>query len=214
MDPQVATSFIPKEALTVERERGSIGLFMLITLFLFVVSLLAAGVVVAYTQVLNKTLADNKAQLEIQKGAFDPATIADLMRLDSRIEQSKQLLSKHVAPSAIFDLLSQDTLINVQFTSFDYKYDDTGAVSITMDGAADSFATIALQSDAFGKSSALKDVIFSKISIDTHGRVNFTVNASVDPSFISYAKQIATQPIQNADTASSTPGPQPLQPIQ
>lgn len=214
MDPQVATSFIPKEALTVERERGSIGLFMLITLFLFVVSLLAAGGVVAYTQVLNKTLADNKAQLEIQKGAFDPATIADLMRLDSRIEQSKQLLSKHVAPSAIFDLLSQDTLINVQFTSFDYKYDDTGAVSITMDGAADSFATIALQSDAFGKSSALKDVIFSKISIDTHGRVNFTVNASVDPSFISYAKQIATQPIQNADTASSTPGPQPLQPIQ
>jgi hypothetical protein len=217
MDPQVATSFIPKQTLTVERDRGSIGLFMLISLFIFVVSIIAAGAVVAYTQVLNKNLADAKKQLDIQKGAFDPSTIQDLLRLDSRIQQGKQLLGKHLAPSAIFDLLSQNTLQNVQFTSLDYKDDDKG-VSLTMDGIADSFSTLALQSDAFGKSASLKDVIFSKIAIDVLGHVAFTLSATVDPGLISYSKQVAggggfsASTTEQTAAVSSAPVPAPTTP--
>jgi hypothetical protein len=194
MDPQVSTSFIPKEALTAEKARtGGVGLFLLISILVFILSIIAAGGAFAYTGILNQKLAAQKSQLDLQKGAFDPATIQDLLRLDSRIQQSQSLLQKHVAPSAVFNFLAQNTLVNVQFTSFDYSLNADGSGTIELDGTADSFSTIALQSDALGQSSSLKDVIFSGITVDPDNRVSFTVSAAVDPSLLSYSKeQLAT----------------------
>ena len=190
MDPQVSTSFIPKAALTAEKARsGGIGLFTLIALLIFILSLIGAGGAFGYTQILNQKLASQKASLALQQGAFDPATIQDLVRLDSRLVQANLLLQKHVAPSAIFNFLAQKTLVNVQFTSFDYALNSDGSAKIELDGITDSFATIALQSDALGQSSMLKDVIFSGITVDQSNRVNFTVSATVDPGLISYSKQ-------------------------
>lgn len=203
MDPNVSTSFIPKEALAAQKVRaGGMGLFFLIALLMFVISLVAAGLAVGYRQYLNKDLADNKAKLELDKGAFDPATINDLVRMDSRLTQAGQLLDKHVAPSGIFDFLAQKTLQNVQFTGFQYTLSNTGTANIELDGVTDSFATIALQSDALGKSTALKDVIFSNITVEENGQVGFTVEATVDPSLISYAKQVATAPAATPQTTT------------
>jgi hypothetical protein len=195
MDPQVNTSFIPKAALTAEKARsGGIGLFLLISILIFILSIIAAGGAFAYTGILNSNLAKNKADLAQQQGAFDPATIQELLKLDSRIEQGKLLLNKHVASSALFNFLSQNTLVNVQFSSFNYLLNADGTATVQLEGSADSFSTIALQSDALGKSSALKDVVFSGIAVDTSNRVTFTVNATVDPSLISYSKQQAVAP--------------------
>ncbi len=197
MDPQVSTSFIPKEALTAQKARtGGVGLFLLISIFIFVLSLVSAGGVFAYTGLLNQQLAKNKADLDIQKGAFDPATIQDLLRLDSRIEQSKAVLAKHVAPSGIFNYLAERTLVRVQFSGFDYNLSADGTASIQLEGTADSFSTIALQSDALGKSSLLKDVIFSGITVGGDGRVSFIVHAIVDPSLLLYSKNQLTAPAQ------------------
>lgn len=190
MDPQISTSFIPKEALTAQKARtGGIGLFFLLSLLVFVISLVSAGGVFAYTQLLNQQLGKNKSQLDLAKGAFEPSTIQNLVRLDSRIEQVKALLNKHVAPSALFNFLAQNTLSNVQFTSLDYALSNDGSATIQLDGTADSFSTIALQSDQMGKATGLKDVIFSGIQVETGNRVSFILHATVDPSLISYAKQ-------------------------
>jgi len=195
MDPQVSTSFIPKQALNAEKARtGGVGLFLLISILIFVLSIIAAGAAFAYTGLLNQRLAGQKASLDLQKGAFDPATIQDLLRLDSRLQQSRALLTKHVAPSAIFNFLAQNTLVNVQFTSFDYALNTDGSANLQLNGTADSFSTIALQSDALGKSSVLKDVIFSGINIGADNRVSFNVSAVVDPSLLSYAKEQAAAP--------------------
>ena len=196
MDPLPPQSFIPKEALTAEKARtGGIGLLLLIVILLFVLSIIAAGGAFAYTQILTKKLADQKSSLDLQKGAFDEATIKDLVRLDSRIEQAKLLLTKHVAPSAVFNFLSDNTLVNVQFTGFDYSLNADGTATIQLDGTADSFSTIALQSDALGKSSLLKDVLFSGITVEANNRISFAVHAVADPGLLSYSKQQAVTPV-------------------
>lgn len=196
MDPQVSTSFIPKEALNAEKARtGGVGLFLLLSLLFFVLSIISAGGAFGYITILNQTLAGQKTSLDLQKGAFDPATIQDLMRLDSRIQQSKILLTKHVAPSAIFNFLSQNTLVNVQLTGFNYLLNADGTATIQLDGTADSFSTIALQSDALGQSSLLKDVIFSGITVDANNRVSFTVTATANPGLLSYSKEQLTAPV-------------------
>lgn len=194
MDPQVSTSFIPKQALAEEKARaGGIGIFMLLALIIFVLSIVAAGGAAAYGYKLNGDLASDKASLATEEGAFDPATIKDLQRMDSRLTQARTLLGNHVAPSGILDFLSQNTLQNVQFTSFQYTLEDDGTVHVQLDGVTDSFATMALQSDALGKSASLRDVIFSNITVEQSGGVAFMVQAVVDPSLISYASMIKNQ---------------------
>lgn len=194
MDPQVQGSFIPKAALTGDAAAGRFGLFFLIALLFFAMSLVAAGAVFAYQNILKKGIGDKSQELVEAQGAFQPSAIEALVRLDARMRQTKSLLQRHVAPSAIFVLLSEATLEKVQFTSFEYALESDGSAKIGLAGIASSFSTVALQSDQFGATKVLKDVIFSAISVESGGRVSFRVDARIDPSLIIYTRSLTTTP--------------------
>jgi len=194
MDTQVPSSFIPKKPLTTMNPRGSaaMGTFVfLIALLVFVASLVSAGAAFAYKGFLTTSLAQKADTLQKAEAAFDPSTIQDLERLDSRINNAEALLQKHTTAYAIFDLLAQQTLANVQFTSFSFDFDTNGNPALSLVGQADGFSTIALQSDQLGASKVLKDVVFSGIVVQSNGRVSFNVKANIDPSLISYSKMLA-----------------------
>jgi len=210
MDPQVGTSFIPKQPLTNTPMRGSgFGLIFLIALLIFIASLVAAGAAFLYQQYLQNAIVSKSHSLALAQGAYDPAVIQDLERLDTRINQAEILLKSHIAASGLFAFLSTQTLQNVYFTAFTYELKPDGSVSLTLQGVADSFSTVALQSDQFGNSKYLKDVIFSSIAVAQNGTVTFGVSATVDPSVVSYVNSLglpaaAASSTQSTD-ASSTP---------
>lgn len=189
------TSFIPKKPLDTPvtyRESGGLGFLFFISLFIFIASAVAAGGVFGYEAYLNKSIDDKKASLQRVRDEFDPEQITQLVRLDSRISTAQTLLSSHVAPSAIFAFLSQQTLEKVQFNSFLYGLNADGSATITLTGVADSFATVALQSDQFSAATQiLKDVVFSNVNNATNA-VNFSVTANITPSFLNYAKNLGT----------------------
>jgi len=191
MDPLVGASFIPKKPLTSDTGRGGgSGLFLFITLFIFVASLFAAVGAFGYTQFLKSSIVSKSESLKKAEGAFEPGTIQDLVRLDARLVQAQNLLGKHVAPSGLFDLLSAVTLERVQFTTFGYVLNPDGSGAVVLSGVADSFSTVALQSDQFGANKLFKDVVFSGITIE-EGRVTFTVNAVADIPVMLYGKQLS-----------------------
>lgn len=190
MDPNVQGSFIPKQALTAQARGSSIGLFLLLALLIFVMSIVAAGAAFGYEYLLNGTITKKDGELRSAEGAFDPAAIQDLMRLDMRLQQAQALLSSHVSPSAVFSFLSTVTLERVQFNSFDLTVSKDGAPALTLSGTADSFSTVALQSDQFGSSKVLRDVIFSGITVNEGGKVAFTVNTTIDPNLILYSNSL------------------------
>ncbi len=98
------------------------------------------------------------------------------------------MLAAHLAPSAIFAFLSEQTLEKVQFKDFTYTIGSVGHdATMQMSGVTDSFATIALQSDRLGGTKVLKNIIFSGISIQEAGKVTFSVTADIDPSLILYS---------------------------
>lgn len=212
MDPQPGGSFIPKKPLVETRRVGG-GLLLSLALLIFLASLGAAGAVFAYQQYLSATIASKDESLKRTEEAFDPDAIDTLVRTNERITQMRALLERHAAPSAIFALLSDLTLVSVRYTSFDYALEG-GVAKISLAGVADSFSSVALQSDQFGASKHLSDVVFSGITINTTGRVDFTVEATVAPSAISYSRQLL-DPSQSLvpenpggvspTTASSTP---------
>ena len=201
MDPSVQGSFIPKQALTAQARGGGVGLLLMLTIVVFVISIAAAGAAFGYRYLLQQQIAGKDVSLQHDEGAFDAAAIQDLVRIDSRLSQAKVLLQKHVSPSAIFAFLSTITLERVQFTNFGFKLLPSGGATVSLGGSADSFSSVALQSDQFGASKVLSDVIVSGISVDAQsGKVNFTVDAKVDANLISYAHNLT----QSQPAASPT----------
>src|SRR3989344_5516120 len=57
MDPVGQGSFIPKQSLTAVDRGGGVGLFLLLSIIIFLMSLIAAGAAFGYQQVLNRTIA-------------------------------------------------------------------------------------------------------------------------------------------------------------
>ena len=212
MDPQAQASFIPKRSLDVSAPRGGGGgLVFLIALLIFVASLVAAGAAFAYTQYLNNAITTKAKSLTLAEGAYDPGSIQDLASLDTRLTQAKILLDKHVAATGLFAFLSTQTLNAVSFSNFSYELNIDGSAKITLQGTADSFATVALQSDQFDGNRLLSDVIFSGITADATGRINFSVSATVDASVLSYSASLANGavpvPVSNTpSTAASSTG--------
>ncbi len=209
MDPQVSASFIPKKPLAESRPRsGMSGLFFLLALLIFIASLIAAGGAFLYGRYLGVSLESKKASLAKYQQAYDLPTIQTLVRFDSRINEAQKVLKNHLAPSAIFTFLAQQTLEKVQFNDFNYTVgtSDHGA-TIQMTGVTDSFATIALQSDQLGSSKALKDIIFSNIAIQDTGKVSFSVSATIDPALILYSNSYDASQLSGlvpVDTGAST----------
>lgn len=208
MDPQPGASFIPKKPLIsgVQRSSGGFGgLLLLVSLVLFIGSIVLAGVVFAYQQYLGGLIASRSNSLTLAQEAYDPAVLQNLIRLDSRIKNAQNVMKSHVAPSAVFTFLENATLQKVRFTSFDYQAGGNGNASLTLAGEAPDFATVALQSDTFGGSRVLKDILFSDLIVSDSGKVGFTVHAAVDPSFILYSNFLAAElaAAQSAPPSSS-----------
>ena len=191
MDPVGQGSFIPKQSLAAASRGGGMGLFFLVSLLIFVMALVSAGAVFTYQQVLGSTITGKDGDLRRAEGAFDAGTIQDLLRTDNRLTQARGLLQRHVAPSAVLYFLSTITLERVQLNSFDMNLKADGGASLSLTGTADSFSSVALQSDQFGSTKVLKDVIVSGVSVSESGKVTFSVNATVDSSLLLYSGNLA-----------------------
>ena len=210
MDQPAPTSFIPKKPLdTGVRSHGGgalSSLAFLLSLLLFVPSLVAAGGAFAYKQYLVSAVAQKTASLQEAEAAFDPTTINQLERLDTRINNAETLLQSHVAPSALFDFLAAQTLPSVQLTSFSYILNTDGTAQLNLTGQGQNFAAVALQSDQFGASTMLKNVAFSNVTLGVGGLVTFSVQATVDPALINYAKNLSSSPADSVIPAPPTTG--------
>ncbi|QQR49924.1 hypothetical protein IPF86_02435 [Candidatus Nomurabacteria bacterium] len=201
MDKEAQTSFIPKKSLSEERIQSSqpVSLTVFIGTIIFFASIAAAAGAYFYHAVLVKRVDDMSNQLELAKSRFEPSLINDLQTLDRRINGSDQLLAGHTIVSPLLDSLQALTLKTIRYTKFDYdigKSDTTLGtdVVVNMDGqSASGYTPIALQADVFSQNKYIKDPVFSSLTIDPFGKVNFHLTFSVDRSFVSYQEMINRQ---------------------
>src|SRR3989344_2535931 len=202
MDLQVPTSFIPKKpvASVYANTKTPVSLLFLIALVLFLGSLLAAGGTFTYLTYLKQSIGNKSASLDRSRKVFEPAVIAELVRLNSRIKLGSEVLGSHVSASSLFSFLERSTLESVRFTDLGYTLDGQGAASIRLEGEARTFGDVALQSDEFGKQRVLKDVYFDNINTDQAGKVVFSVRATIDPSLLLFSPLAETP-----QTSAATP---------
>lgn len=202
METKFSTSFIPKTNLQPVQGGGSkkpLGLFAFLATIIFFISAVVSAGAFGWHKYLEGKRATMKSNLEKNIKAFEPQTIDQYVRLNNRIDAAKELLSKHVAVSYIFDFLQDKTLQSVGFSDFKYSVGSDGAALLSMRGVAKSYNALAYQSIVFGKERSLRGLIFSNLDLDNSGSVVFDFNSSVDPGFIAYTRKASTRQSQGAN---------------
>lgn len=184
MDSKFQTSFIPKKIY--EEPKEGMGLLTLIAAIVFVVTLLGYAGVYFYAQSIDSQLAAADKTIQANRDAFDVPFITTMARLDARIEASKQLLASHTALSPVFSFLQANMLKTVRFDSMNYAYSPS-KITIVAHGQAQSYQSIAFQSELFADNRLISDVIFSDFNLDQSGNITFTFGATVDPRLVSYS---------------------------
>lgn len=197
METTFQTSFIPKQPVTEQKQSrvsSSVNILLFISIVIFVISVIAAGLVYFYKSTLEKSVATSEEELARAKDAFDGNFITDLQTADKRLRAAGEVLGNHIILSPIFEILQSSTLKTVRFTKFTHTVVGTGAgarVEVKMSGRARDYTAIALQSDALTRSKYIKDPLFSNLTLDDQSNVLFEVVFTVDPHLVLFTDVVA-----------------------
>lgn len=207
METQFKTSFIPKKPITTSvdlkttgvspRKAGS-AIFAFIATIIFIASLVAYGATFAWQFKLKKDIANQVASLQTAKKEFDERFVQDAARLNVRIQEGSRILDNHVSPSSLYALLEEYTLQTVSFKQFSFVDNADGTLTISGDGDALRYESIVLQSDAFGRSGFLRNVIFTDLRPNEDLQtIGFSFEATLDPRLILYRNSLPATNEQN-----------------
>lgn len=210
MPPEpIKTSFIPKASLKVERRHEAVhgapvALASLIATIILILAVAGAAGMFLFKQYLVNQINSKKESLDRARAAFQPDTIKELSRVDTRLQIGAALLGTHPSPSLLFDEIEARTLTSVRFNNFQFGAGVAGMLTVSMNGTAKSFNAVALQSDAFGASEVLSNPIFSNMNFDQTGNVAFDVTAHVNADRLRYLRG-SSSPGEVSPTPEVTP---------
>ena len=203
MDQQIPTSFIPKRPVSTEPVRTSAPKSKMVSIisFLAVIAVIATGLSYGGVYLWGTQLASQKIKTDTEindaRNGIGTDFLATTKRLDARISGVQALLGKHIVVTPIFQALQDTTLRNVQYKTFTYAFvpdpkTKGTLVEVTLTGTAKSYSTIALQSDAYTKSSLIRNPIFSNLTVDDKtNAISFKLVFTVLPSALSYETFVA-----------------------
>lgn len=191
MEPKFETTFIPKgPALTnpdivLRKKRRS--LLFNGSIVIFFIALLSALGLFGYETYLKRSITDMNGILVSERANYDFEKIDTLKKASIRMTYAEDVLNNHKALSLFLTHLEEVTLTNVRWRGMTIVTDASGRLLLNLTGEARSYASVALQEDAFAESGYIKSVVFSALSLDPVGNVIFNVNAEINQAEIRFA---------------------------
>ena len=217
MEPQFQTSFIPKKmsspigmSVGGPKKHTGTSLLMLLGVVVFLGSLATAGGGYAWKHYLQNQQVKYSDDLAAREEHFPIKDIELLKEANVKIDTAKTILSKHIATSKIFGIISQLTTENVRFLSLDLTTptdQQNDGIKITLRGYGTNFPAIAFQSDVLGhlQDYNLRQTVINPIlsdpSRDVNGTVSFGFTATIDPPSLLYQKNFTT-PVTDLEPAT------------
>ncbi len=213
LSPSIPTSFVPKQPVSTGRHQYSnngSNLFLLISLLIFGLAIIAAVGTFFYSQYLIAVQKKDDAALVAAEAAADPSTVAQFVRLRNRFTASDQILNQHVNLSNFLVQLGTLTLANVSFGGLEVSVADDRSAKISLHGIAKSLNSLAAESTVFANQPLIQSAIFSSISPSKDG-ISFAINATLDPSLVTGnavggVAPLRTGTIMPTESASPTSG--------
>ncbi len=194
MDQTINTSFIPKKTLHEEprAHKQPVNILIFLGTIIFFIALAALVGVYFWKVSIQGNIDKLDAQIKANQAKVNMDQVAQIQKLDNRLNAAGTLIENHQLITPIFQALQMLTLKTIQYTRFSFEINEqTKQMLVSMSGrSAGGYTPIALQADLFKSESALHDPFFSNLSLDDRGRVNFDLTMVVDPDFLSYTKSV------------------------
>ncbi|MEA2715290.1 MAG: hypothetical protein QOG91_318 [Candidatus Parcubacteria bacterium] len=215
MEPKFQTSFIPKRPLGGAGSAGSIGglggtiprsprprsgvsIFLVLAIFLFVLSLAGVGGAYFWKQYLVSNKDAYIKDLKSREESFPLNEIADLKRVNVQIDAAKDILAHHLSVTQIFKIIADLTIESVRFLTLDVTAPANAAddLKVELKGYGANLFSVAFQSQVFGSldlyhlQNIVKNPIMSDPTLNPNGTVSFGFTATVDPSSITYERLV------------------------
>jgi hypothetical protein len=213
------TSFIPKTSLdNIVSENGTLqkkpssttgNLMLLLCFFLFVCSLVSAGVVFFLGRLTASTEAQVKATLDGFQKRNTAETLVELKNLNDRLFLVTKLIQNHVAISPLFDKLAQNTLSRVSFNNFDLKRKADGSFALSLKAQGIGYESIVAQDTQF--SSALAQKTFKNTVINDFSKAKnqdiavFNLTTTIPASEARFIKYVSSGSIGTTTKNTSNP---------
>jgi hypothetical protein len=159
------------------------GAFVFVSAALFFAALAGSVGVFLYARYLAGEEVAKDQELAAAQAQIDQGTIASLVALQQQLVEGKQLLDQHVAFSQFLEEIGTLTPTTVSFQSLSMLLAADHSATVAISGTAASFNALAALSASLATNLAIKDAIFSGISVGKGG-VGFTLSANIDPSLI------------------------------
>lgn len=198
MDNQIKTSFIPRKPLQTSANVKASSLhtsnrsmlssvFSLVSTGIFLLACIGFGGTFVWEKQLNSKIGQQQIDMKRSLEGFDERFVKEATRLDSRIKEASKILVNHVSPSTFYAFLSEHTLETVSFSKFSLQDTKDGSLKLSGEGQALRYQSVVLQSDEFGRSGFLRNVLFSNLKQETPSQpVSFSFEALLDPRIILY----------------------------
>jgi hypothetical protein len=180
---------------------------MAIAVLVFIASLIGVGGAYFWKQYLLSQQASYKTQLAEREKQFNLDLVEQLKQVNVQIDTARQLLTKHIAMSQIFEIVQRMTVSDIRFTSLEVAGPTAqkNGASLSMHGYGKDLSAVAFQSDVLGQlaqyglQKIIKNPMISDPVLDANGSVSFGFSATIDPASLSY-----TQLVTGADTTEAT----------
>ncbi len=157
------TQFLPE---------GGLSMFLRISTVVFVVSAIISGSLYLWKSALASSVADQSSTLDKLNVTLNPGTITELEHTADAISSARSLLTNHAKTSVLFDMLEQNTLPDVGYTSFQYTSDQH---TINLSGQASSYSSVAAQTAILENLPNVSSATFSNLALQDTGGVNFKI---------------------------------------
>lgn len=201
MENQIKNSFIPHNTISTSinlqtNKKGSaakIGqrIFSIFAMFVFFGSLVVVGLIYLWGLKLEKDIINQVAIMDEARKNFDEKFIQAASRLNTRITEAEKILENHMSPSSVYSLLEDYTLHATSFSKFSFTDNQDGSTTVSGQGDAIGYESIVLQSDYFGKSGYLRNVIFTNLRPDDKNKIiSFSFKATLDPKLVFYRNSL------------------------
>ncbi len=198
-------SFIPKSSLDnvvnsegkIQRSSGSnnsgsSSFFILISFFIFVCSVVSAGIVFSMNKIAiiqkNSAIESlSKSQKDINKD-----TIEELKALNNRLAIINSLINNHVAVSHIFAELGKSTIKEVSYSSFSLVKNPDKSFSVSLSAQGVGYVSVIAQDDLL--TSAESQKFFKNTSITNFSKskgediASFGVQATISENSLNFSE--------------------------
>lgn len=187
-------------------EKSGGNTFLVVSLVMLGIALLAAAGVFGYKTYLSSVKAAKATQVQEAQQDIDAETVESFIRLRNRFAMAETLLDSRVATSRFFDVLERLTLQSVRFDSLSYELVADGSAEIRMNGTARTFNALAAQSAEFASEKRIKRAIFSDIGVGegAGAAVTFSLSADLDPRLLTLEAEAMPAPVEETMPAAPT----------